>query len=319
MGDLSHGLPALGALGNRIVQRDTAAVIHLRGVNRSGMEYAEPGELGFLHSSGISAQELREIVQTWNCNVIRIPFNQDWVLRGRGGHSVEEYRLALDQIVDWAASFGAYTLLDLQWLDADTIFGRLDDGSANHIAPMPNDETIDLWSILAERYKNEPAVLFDLYNEPHDVRPQDWQQCARKLVDTIRPIHPLSLIWISGTDWANDLRGVQLDLPNLVYSAHVYPNRPARDWKKRWGHLSGKYPVFIGEWGGGMTDLAWGATLSSVMRTKCCGWTAWSWVDHPHLVRDARNCDYTPTAFGELVRAELCGGSLLAQPRLKGF
>ena len=56
---------------------------------------------------------------------------------------------------------------------------------------------------------------------------------------------------------------------------------------------------------GGTSDLDWAARLTSCMHTKCCGWTAWSWVDHPVLVRDARNCDYTPTAFGEWVRSEL--------------
>src|SRR5262249_21148314 len=153
--------------------RDTGAPLQLKGVNRSGLEYAEPGELGFLHSAGITESELYEIIETWRCNVIRVPFNQDYVLHGRGRHSAESYRLALDRIVGWAASMGAYTLLDLQWLDTDTIFGHLNNGSENHIAPLPTERTIELWAILAERYQHEPAVLFDLYNEPHDPLPDD--------------------------------------------------------------------------------------------------------------------------------------------------
>src|SRR5262245_49710832 len=103
-GELSSGLQALGALGNRIVHRDTGAAIQLRGVNRSGLEYAEPGERGFLDTAAITESELYEVIKTWGCNVIRVPFNQNWVLRGRGGHTAESYRLALDQIVAWAAS-----------------------------------------------------------------------------------------------------------------------------------------------------------------------------------------------------------------------
>src|SRR5262249_47129820 len=233
--------------------------------------------------------------------------------------------------VSWTASMGAYTLLDLQWLDADTVFGHLDDGSDNHIAPLPTERTIELWAILAERYRDEPAVLFDLYSEPHNplsddsntmftiehgyvresaatcVRPEDWRSWARKLVETIRLIHPLGLIWVAGVDWGYDLRGMQLDLPNLVYSTHVYPNRPANEWNERFGHSSDANPVFIGEWGGGDSDLDWGSRFASFIKTRSCGWTAWSWVDNPRLVRDARNCDYTPTSFGELVRSELLG------------
>ena len=343
-GDLSQGLPALGASGNRIVRRDTGAVAHLRGVNRSGLEYAEPGEAGFLHSSGVTRAELDEIITRWGCNVIRVPFNQDWALRGRGRHSAEVYKLALDQIVYWAASLGAYTLLDLQWLDADTVFGQLDDGSENHIAPLPSEPTIELWATLAERYREEPAVLFDLYNEPHtpladdfhtlyiidekgkvregaagSVGPAQWRPWARKLIDTIRLIHPLSLICVAGVDWAYDLRGMQLDLPNLIYSAHVYPNRPPQEWNERFGQVSGAYPVFIGEWGGGPADLDWGARFASYIKNRCCGWSAWSWVDRPLLVRGADARDYTPTLFGELVRSELRDGkpenATLNQPR----
>ena len=35
------------------------------------------------------------------------------------------------------------------------------------------------------------------------------------------------------------------------------------------------------------------------------GWTAWSWADWPHLVVSARDADWTPTPFGELVRRAL--------------
>src|SRR5207249_2779747 len=106
-GELSYDLPALGTFGNRMVRRDTGAAVKLRGVNRPGLEYAEPGEMGFLHSSGVTESELREIIRMWGCNVIRVPFNQDWVLHGRGGYSAEAYRL-VDQIIGWTASMGAY-------------------------------------------------------------------------------------------------------------------------------------------------------------------------------------------------------------------
>src|SRR5205814_2557013 len=95
---------------------------------------------------------------------IRLPFNQDFVLRGRNNRSGEEYQSALDQVVYWGSLFGAYTLLDLQWLDADRMYG----GNRNFIAPLPNFDSIELWTKLARRYKDEPAVLYDIYSEPHD-------------------------------------------------------------------------------------------------------------------------------------------------------
>src|SRR6516165_5888115 len=116
-GELSHGLAALATSGNRIVNADTGAVVTLRGVNRSGLEHAGPDEHGFLSGAAISRSEIEVIVRDWKCNVVRLPFNQDFVLRGCRNRSGEEYQRAIDQVIYWNSLYGAYTILDLQWLD----------------------------------------------------------------------------------------------------------------------------------------------------------------------------------------------------------
>lgn len=329
-GEISHGLPQLCTSGNRITDAVSGELTSLRGINRSGLEYSEPTEDGFLTSAALSQREIEEIVRGWGANVIRLPFNQDWAMRGRGNFSGESYRQALDQVISWGAALGAYTLLDLQWLDADKTFGRLADESANRVAPLPNKTSIELWASLAERYRDEPAVLFDVFNEPHPplqgdenpmyfvtndgiiemgeprkFGPDEWNRWAGKLAATIHEVHSRGLVFVSGIDWGFDLRGVRIDSANVVYSAHVYPNRPRRQWSSRFGHRCSDHPLFIGEWGGGSSDLKWGSGLVSYVRKVACGWTAWSWVDSPKLVRNARACDYTPTEFGRLVRSEL--------------
>ena len=122
-GELSNGLPSLATVGNRIVIAATGQPILLRGVNRSGLEWAEPDEDGFSSAAGISRAEIEFIVKDWNCNIIRLPLNQDWALNGRGERSADDYLNDLDRVVHWASRAGAYTLLDLQWLDADRPFG----------------------------------------------------------------------------------------------------------------------------------------------------------------------------------------------------
>src|SRR5277367_6922702 len=163
-GRLSNALPLLTTSGNRIVNAATGATLLLRGVNRSGLEYSDPDEQGFLSGAGICRAEIQTIVKDWRCNIVRLPFNQDFVLRGRNGLSAEQYQQALDQVISWNAMFGAYTLLDLQWLDVQRIYG----GNRNFVAPLPNMDSIALWTTLAARYKDEPAVLYDIFTEPHD-------------------------------------------------------------------------------------------------------------------------------------------------------
>lgn len=347
---LSGTLAPLATSGAHVINAITGAPVRLRGVNRSGLEYVDPGPGGaaFLDSAGITAEEMAEIVGVWQAHIVRLPFNQDFAINGRRGQSAEAYLAAVDQTIAWAAALGAYTLLDLQWLDADRVFGTNGDMSFNRVPSLPEPLSIDLWSRLAERYREEPAVLFDLFNEPHSPLPDDsnvlyllapngvpgpsssrsvtmreWQPWALKLIDAIRGPHPSALIFVAGIGWAYDLRGMPLldtrgvPLPNIVYSTHVYPwsrtsNLPFGTWEAEWdrafGHLTSRVPVFAAEWGGSAEDVDWGHRLARYFDAHEIGWTAWSWADWPHLITSYREPDYTPTTFGAVVRAALAGG-----------
>jgi endoglucanase len=345
--DLSFGLAPLTAVGARIVSTTTGEPVRLCGVNRSGLEYAEPdASRDFLAAVGITEDEIATIARDWGARIIRLPFNQDFVLHGRRGRTAADYLDALDRVVAWAARHGCYTLLDLQWLDADRVFGMNADYTWNRVPPLPDARTADAWATLASRYRDEPAVLFDLFNEPHDPLPDDsavldgvspegvvhpldhrrvrmteWQPWARHLIATIRAEHPASLIFVSGIRWAYDLRGMPLasasdatPVENVVYSTHVYPwcrtgplswGSYEQDWHRAFGHLAGRVPLFVGEWGGTADHVEWGTRLMRYLDTHRIGWTAWSWADWPHLVVDCRACDYAPTSFGALVHAAL--------------
>ena len=332
-GELSFGLPPLLTRGNRILRADTMSTVLLRGINRSGLEYSEPSSAGFLAGAQMSRQEIGVIVEDWHANVIRIPFNQDWCLNGRGGHGPEAYLASLDQVIAWAAELGAYTILDLQWFDTETAFGTTHtpgrNRAVNHVPPAPNALSIELWRILASRYQGEPAVLFDLLNEPHhrlkdDPCPlhligeggrvvathqlhfsaREWGRWAGYLVAEIRRIRPSGLILVAGVDWAFDLSGIRLDAPDIVYSAHIYGNRSRHSWPKAIGRHR-EVPIFVGEWGGTDQDLRFGASLAEQLLRLGLGWAAWSWADFPPLVISPRAPEFKPTPFGALVQSQL--------------
>jgi endoglucanase len=317
-GELSSGLPRLSTYGNRIVLADTGDPILLRGVNCSGLEWSEPDEEGFCSAAGISRAEIAFMMKGWNCNIVRLPFNQDWALNGRGNCTSADYLCDLDRVVKWASQYGAYTLLDLQWLQADYPFG----GGRNFVAPLPNLKSVDVWHLLANRYRDEPAVLYDIFNEPHDCLPDDphplmredgsfypathrrvtmaeWQPWALRLIDVIRAVNPDALVFVCGVNWGYDLRGMPLDRSNVVYSTHVYRNKGA-NWAEAFGELAATVPVFAGEWGGTTDDQEWGLKLADYFDSLGMGWTAWSWANEPRLVTR-----FAPTGFGEIVRARL--------------
>jgi aryl-phospho-beta-D-glucosidase BglC (GH1 family) len=317
-GALSHGLATLKVAGNQIVEEATLRPVLLRGVNRSGLEYSQTG-------SGITAEEIQEMTGGWGANVVRLPFNQSWALE-RPGYDPSRYLAALDFVIDQAASRGAYTLLDLQWLDAVQGRGTTSDGRTNFVAALPDLASGDLWRQLARRYAGESAVLYDIFNEPHDALPGDaselqamredgstfplesrsvsmaeWQPWARYLIAAIRGAHPDALIFVSGVNWGYDLTGFPLPgVEDVVYSTHVYRNK-GRRWDESFGRLAATHPVFAGEWGGGPDDVAWGEKLAAYLAERGIGWTAWSWSDDPRLV----DADLVPSAFGRVVRKAL--------------
>ena len=327
-GALSHGLGRLVVSGNRVVNAVTHAPLALRGIVRSGLEYSSPDGQGSLAKAGITDGDIQEMAVSWNANVVRLPFNQDWALK-RPGYNPEPYLSALDFVIDAAASRGAYTLLDLQWLDAVTPRGANSDGSSNFVPPLPNLLSLELWRQLAARYAAEPAVLYDIFNEPHDALPDDkvpllgiggdgatfpltsrrvsmaeWQPWALQLIAAIRGQNPAALIFVPGTNWAYDLRGFPLPVDGLVYSTHVYRNK-GRNWDEAFGWLSQTHPVFAGEWGGGAEDIQWGLDLVEYFQQHDIGWTAWSWSDQPHLLEAPLTAGYRPTLFGRVVRDAL--------------
>jgi hypothetical protein len=250
-------------------------------VNRSGLEY---------RPSAIPEEEIARIRDFWRANIVRLPFNQDWVLHRPG------YPELLDGFIECAARHGMYTLLDLQWLDDRHSFGP----GRQFVAPLPNEDSPGMWAALAARYRGNPAVMFDIFNEPHDVSMEEWQRWALRLIDAIREEAPETMLFVSGVEWAYDLRGFSLDRENLVYSTHVYRNKKDR-WVRAFGELALEAPVFAGEFGGGEEDLEWGRRLLDYFDELAIGWTAWSLTDRPHLATPAGE----PTAFGSLVRERL--------------
>lgn len=271
----------LSTSGNRIVNEDGETVV-LRGVNRSGMEYDKKGR-------GLNEADIQFICLEWKAQIIRVPFNQDWIMNDMA------YLAFLDLVISWINKYGAYALLDLQWENTEV-----------KIPPIPNAAAILMWQSLAARYKDNPGVLFDIHNEAHNTSWEAWRSRASQIIVSIQGIHPKALIFISGLDWAYDLRGWQADpLPydNIVYSSHPYPFKGEPwAWDKYFGTFAETHPVFAGEFGGGEDDLEWGRQLLAYFDEKEMGWTAWSWVDNPQLTLEDRR---TPTVFGELVKEAL--------------
>lgn len=195
--------------------------VRLRGVNLSGMEYASAPH------AGVTPEELDLILEGWGANVVRAPFVQSRVMEE------PEYREQLRDLVEWIAVRGGYTILDLQWLDRERVWGP----GENRVPPEPDGNSERAWEMLAREFRGTPWVIFDLFNEPHDIGVERWCAWAERLGGAVRAVDEERVLMVGGLDWAYDLRGVRVGLSDVLYSTHVYPGKGS-DWEGTFGEES---------------------------------------------------------------------------------
>src|SRR4029077_19758350 len=72
----------------------------------------------------------------------------------------EAYRQTIESYVDLLLASGLYVIVDLHW---SAPAGQ----PANAQRPMPNTSySTDFWTSVANRFKSDGRVIFDLFNEP---------------------------------------------------------------------------------------------------------------------------------------------------------
>jgi hypothetical protein len=251
----------LHVAGNRIVGPDVVPVT-LQGVNVVSLEFLVRGDHVL--------KSIQVAVDDWHANIIRLPVKESYWFGRESGQKDggAAYRELVDAAITMAANRGAYVLLDL------------------HRFRAPRAEHVEFWRDAATRYKNHPALLFDLFNEPHGMNWQTWrdggfveekkqpadedaflseEEKARakhgfpsvgmqKLVDAVRDVGAKNIVVCGGLDWAYDLSGIAAGYAleerggrGIVYSTHIYPWK--RDWAGKVLCVADKHPVLVGEVG----------------------------------------------------------------------
>jgi len=281
-----------------------------RGVTRPSLEWNSEGEHLSAEDYGLMAE--------WNANVVRIALNQGFWLEDSARYD-ETYATRLDENIAWAQAAGLDVILDLHWSD------RGDPNGANEQQRMADERSVLFWESVAERYKDNGGVLFELYNEPHDVPWEVWRDGGgagaagenftavgmQDLHDAVRSTGARNLVIATGLDWGFQLSRVpdfRLEGENIVYASHPYDymNKQRPTWDLAFGDLSRTDPVILTEFGQFTCAGDYYAEVIDYAEERGISWTAWAWYvagcDFPSLVAD---WDGTPSVAGEIVRDAL--------------
>ncbi|HXC07905.1 MAG TPA: cellulase family glycosylhydrolase [Steroidobacteraceae bacterium] len=160
---------SISVMGNRLVDAK-GNTVQLRGVNISGLESGVifTGGTDFWQSSSFSGRPDFTKIAAWKANAVRLPLNEDsWLgltVTGIPGNTIAlngpAYQAELKATVAAANAAGLYVILDLHWTAPSNF-------AANTQNPFLNaTNSINFWTTVANAFQNNPAVMFELFNEP---------------------------------------------------------------------------------------------------------------------------------------------------------
>src|SRR5437867_5617622 len=164
--------PAPHVSGNALVDAATGAPFVPRGVNWPSFEYACLYGYGYANqrsrtSVGPDDADAASIAR-WHVNTVRIPLNQDCWLGDDGlprsdrwtHRTARGYRRAVHAWVEILHRHGLAVILDLHWSGPGGV--RADGQRA-----MADARSVAFWASVATRFRADPAVMFDAFNEPY--------------------------------------------------------------------------------------------------------------------------------------------------------
>jgi hypothetical protein len=186
-------------------------------------------------------------------------------------------------------------------------------------------------------------VLFNLYNEPHNVGWDIWlsggqvtEKANRKtpvrtykavgmqaLLDAVRSTGARNVVIVGGLDWSYDfsgiLKGSRLSDPDgngVLYDNHAYPLKgdTVERWIAKMETAAKALPIIVGEFGAesrsgavAPKDELWVRQMLQALEDHKWNWTAWDMhpAAGPRLIVNFQ-CEPTP-GFGKWVKQALEG------------
>ncbi|MEU7976999.1 cellulase family glycosylhydrolase [Micromonospora sp. NPDC049081] len=331
--------PNLRVSGNRLVTA-AGATYRLLGVNRASGEFACVQGKG-MWDSGPVDQASVDAMKAWNIRAVRIPLNEDCWLGLSGSPSGTAYQQAVKAYANLLVANGINPILDLHWTHGQYTgnISACPDVNATCQKPMPSRQyTPQFWTGVANAFKGNDAVLFDLFNEPYPDAANNWSdmtaawRCLRdggtctgieypvagmqSLVDAVRATGATNVLLVPGLTWTNDLTQWLAYKPtdprnNIVASWHSYNfNACVTEtcWDTQIAPVAAQVPVHAGEIGQDTCAHDYIDRLMTWLDSKRLGYTAWTWNPWGCSGGNVLIEDYsgTPTkSYGEGYRAHL--------------
>lgn len=311
---------AVKVAGNTLVD-PLGRPVRVLGVNRAGTEFA--CAQGWGHFDGPTDAAALSKIGAWGANAVRVPLNESCWL-GIGGVSTTwggaSYRTAIQSYVQRLHEAGMLVILDLHWAAPGSAL------ATKQIQMADADHAPAFWQSVATTFRADPAVIFDLYNEPYDISWSCWRDgCTtsagyraagmQSLVDAVRSTGALQPLLLNGIQYGGDLSQWLTYAPKdpagqLIAGAHIYDFSGCNTvscWDATLAPVAAQVPMITGEVGQSNCGRDWLDRYLDWADSHGVSYTPWTWNTWdcnggPSLIT---NYDGTPTGFGIGVRERL--------------
>ncbi|WYZ40772.1 hypothetical protein EsH8_IV_001113 [Colletotrichum jinshuiense] len=140
--------------------------------------------------------QMNHFVQNDKLNMFRLPVGWQFLVNNQIGGQLNSNNFGrYDQLMQKCLATGAYCMLDIH------NFARWDGGIIGQGGPA-DEQFVSLWTQLAQKYKGNDKVVFELMNEPHDLDIKLWAATCQKAVTAIRQAGATTqMILLPGTNF----------------------------------------------------------------------------------------------------------------------
>ncbi|MBS1371274.1 MAG: cellulase family glycosylhydrolase [Lentisphaeria bacterium] len=190
---------------------------------------------GVMSGGDLSPAAFRELREVWNANLMRYQIkrlkSEDHTTKEGFRKIIERNLKELDEVIPIARQNGIRLLIDMH-VGPGTSLNEL---LSNKLSWEPEMQQLlaDVWREIAEKYRDEPVIWgYDLLNEPREENyvytPDgglDWNRLAEKVAKAIREVDPDTPIIVESAQWGSAAgfeNLVPIDVPNVIYSFHIY-------------------------------------------------------------------------------------------------
>lgn len=210
------------------------------------------------------------LAKDWKCNVVRASMGV-----GLDDSYLENPDFALKcmtNVIDGAINQGIYVLIDF------------------HSHKLHTEIARKFFTQMAEKYKNTPNVIYEIWNEPDYYSWKVVKQYSEEVISSIRTVDKNNLILVGSPHWDQDVDSVAGDpivgQKNIMYTMHFYAGTHKKWLRDRTDAAIAKgIPIFISECAGmeasgdgPVDEIEWKSFLDWMDKDKL-SWIVWSVSD----------------------------------------